>query len=87
MGGGDSNESNLYIKVIIGIWCVALGDTPASLLWGAVGVRGRASSCWHNCEEYVQETPLVCCRHSDGGERVKSYEGKNEGKTRETSLI
>ena len=35
----------------------------------------------------MQETPLVCCRHSDGGERVKSYEGKNEGKTRETSLI
>ena len=35
----------------------------------------------------MQETPLVCCRRSDGGERVKSYEGKNEGKTRETSLI
>ena len=35
----------------------------------------------------MQETPLVCCRHSDGGERVKSYERKNEGKTRETSLI
>ena len=27
----------------------------------------------------MQETLLVCCRSSDGGERVKSYEGKNEG--------
>ena len=64
--GSDRNESNWYIKVIVGIWCVALGNISTSLLRGAVGVVGLRL----NRDEYVQET-FSLCRRSDGGERVK----------------
>ena len=69
----DSNESNWYIKVIVGIWCVALGNTPTSV--------ARCRCCgWPPAADVITRNTcsrrLVCCRRSGGGERVKSYAGK-----------